>query len=230
ATTMATTTALPSRCPGMETMRESTPEKQRSAIGRTLSGRTGAVVAAVAAVACAALTPLALPSGEGPGPAAGSSPAPTPSEPIPGMLEFHSPVGGFALNYPSSWTRAVSADPQVPIVAHHGPYSFLVRVVELPAPPADPNVARQLADKVALSDQSVKLLAEPRLITLAGLPGYYYLYTFTDRDSGSTGAHSHFFVFKGSTMLTLVFQAMPADSFRAGAETFDEITHSFRVE
>jgi hypothetical protein len=216
----------------METMRESTPEKQRSAIGKTLSGRTGAVVAAVAAVACAALAPLALPSGDGsgPDPAAGSSPAPIPSASIPGMLEFHSPVGGFALNYPSSWTRAVSADPQVPIVAHRGPYSFLVRVVELPAPPVDLTVARQLADQVALSDESVTLLAEPRLITLAGLPGYYYLYTFADRDSGNTGAHSHFFIFKGSTMLVLVFQALPADSFQAGAETFDEITHSFRVE
>ncbi|MGD9527104.1 MAG: hypothetical protein AB7V44_09985 [Pseudonocardia sp.] len=183
-------------------------------------------------MACAALAPVALPSGDGagPDPAAGASPAPTSVESIPGMLEFHSPVGGFALTYPSSWTRAVPADPQVPIVAHRGPYSFLVRVVELPAAPADSTVARQLTDEIALSDESVKLLAEPRPITLAGLPGYFYLYTFTDRDSGRTGAHSHFFVFKGSTMLALVFQALPADSFQAGAETFDEITHSFRAE
>lgn len=145
------------------------------------------------------------------------------------MLEFRSPTSGFSLSYPSSWTRALPADPQVPIVAHQGPYSFLVRVVELPSAPADPSVTRQLTDEIALSDKSVKLLAEPGPITLSGLPGYFYFYTFTDRDSGVTGAHSHFFLFRGTTMLVLVFQAVPADTFPAGAGMFDEITRSFRA-
>ncbi|MCA1683766.1 MAG: hypothetical protein LC708_01360, partial [Actinobacteria bacterium] len=64
---------------------------------------------------------------------------------------------------------------------------------------------------------------------LAGLPGYFYFYSFQDPGTGQRGAHSHFFVFKGQTLITLVFQALPAEQFPPAATTFDEITGSFRV-
>lgn len=223
----------------METTGESTRENQPTRNGRTFGGSFGGAftgrrrrrVAAAAVVACAALAPVVLRAGDGPAPepAAGPPPASTSAEARPGQLEFRSPEAGFSLTYPSSWTRAVPADPQVRIVAHDGPYSFLVRVVELPAAPSDPAETRRLTDRIALSDESVRLLSEPQPVTLSGLPGYFYFYTFTDRGSGQVGAHSHFFLFRGSTMLVLVFQALPADTFRAGTATFDEITQSFRA-
>lgn len=166
-----------------------------------------------------------------PPPGAAAPEAATPPATLPGFVEFHSPAG-FALSYPSSWTRFDSSDPQVPLVVTQGPHSFLVRVVELPTPvrPQDLRAAKELTDKLVTADQSVKLQAEPKPISVSGLPGYFYFYTFTDRDSGLTGAHSHFFLFKGATMVVLVFQSLPADAFQAGADTFDQITTSFRAQ
>jgi hypothetical protein len=77
------------------------------------------------------------------------------------------------------------------------------------------------------SGKGVRLLAETRRIELGGLPGWFYFYTF--RDGSRRGVHSHYFLFQGSTMITLVFQALPADQFPRYAPTFDRIAGSFRA-
>ncbi len=164
-----------------------------------------------------------------PAPAAGpSSPARLP----PGFTEFRHPPTGFALAYPADWRRLQSADPQVLLIAARNPQeSFLVRVVELDSPvgPAELPAAKQLTDQIVKSNQSVQLLTEPAQIELAGLPGYFYFYSFADPGSEQRGAHSHFFVFKERKMIILVFQAVPVEQFPQMAPTFDQITSSFRV-
>ena len=66
-------------------------------------------------------------------------------------------------------------------------------------------------------------------ITLAGLPGYFYFYSFKDPTTGQEGVHTHYFLFKGSTMISFVFQALPKDSFQGLAHLYDEVIGSFRV-
>lgn len=166
-----------------------------------------------------------------PPPQAAAQPA-APNSPPVDFIEFRNEQAGFALSYPKSWTRLQSGDPQVALVAaKDAQESFLVRVVELDAAvgPEQLPAARQLADRIVTSDKSVKLLDQPAQIELAGLPGYFYFYTFDDPASKQKGAHSHIFLFDGNKMITIVFQAVPVEHFRQVAPTFDQITNSFRL-
>jgi len=71
-------------------------------------------------------------------------------------------------------------------------------------------------------------IVQQKPVTLSGSQGYFYLYTFTDTASGQEGVHSHFFLFRGRTMHTFVFQALPSGSFGAAAADFDRIAQSYR--
>ena len=149
----------------------------------------------------------------------------------PGFTEFIRPQPGFALSYPATWTRLPNPDPQVALLTSNGSgYSLQARVLSLQTPIGDAQLpaVQQFTDRIVKSNSSVKVLVGPQKITLGGLPGYFYFYTFTDPGTGQAGAHSHFFLFKGTTMIALVFQAIPADTFQAGSDTFDQITASFR--
>ena len=151
----------------------------------------------------------------------------------PGFTEFRSSQAGFAVSYPADWMRLPTADPQVVLIAARGPeISFLARVVELDVaigPQELPAAQQPLTDQIEMGNESVELLAEPQPIELAGLPGYFYFYSFQDPGSGQRGVHSHLFVFKGQKLIALVFQALPAEQFRPAADTFDQITGSFRI-
>jgi len=203
----------------------------RNLFSTTRRRRVLAIVVAV--LVAAGLTTLAsgvgqrlLDSGDPPAAAVPGSGLP------PGFTEFRSSQAGFALSYPAGWTRLQTADPQVVLLAAQGPQvSFLVRVAELDVAigPQELPAAKQLTDQIVMANESVELLAEPQPIELAGLPGYFYFYSFQDTGTEQRGAHSHFFVFKGQTLITLVFQTLPAEQFSAAAPTFDQITGSFRV-
>ncbi len=166
-----------------------------------------------------------------PPPQAAAEPS-SPNSPPTDFVEFRSEQAGIALSYPKSWTRLKSDDPQVALVAAKNPQEvFLVRTVRLDTAvgPGQLPAAKKLADRIVNSNKSVKLLAEPAQIELAGLPGYFYFYSFEDPQSKQTGAHSHFFLFDGKKMITIVFQAVPLEQFRQVAPTFDKITNSFRL-
>ena len=47
--------------------------------------------------------------------------------------------------------------------------------------------------------------------------------------SGLVGAHSHYFLFKGSTMISIIFQALPDGHFARLAPLFDRVAGSLRV-
>jgi hypothetical protein len=208
---------------------DNTPTAVRGGVRKALNGRRGVAVGVGAAVvvAGAALAPVALRHDAPPTPA---PPAATQSA-APDLVEFHSPIGNFSLSYPADWERLTSSDPQVPLVVANGPHSLLVRVVDLPTPVGARELpaARPLTDKLVLNDTSVKLAGDPTPISLSGLPGYRYVYTFADQGTGLEGAHAHLFLFSGTTMVVLVFQSLPADAFQAGADTFDQIANSFRT-
>ncbi len=183
---------------------------------------------AVGAVAGRLLLSPSLPGDDGPeqseGPAAAQPPMPPPA----GFVEFRGDL--FSIAYPSDWQRRPSEDPRVEILAAQGDAaSFLVRVTKVESPVGidDLDRAKRLSDRVVMSGRKVELLAPAQRSDLGGLPGWFYLYTFEDA-GGRTGSHSHYFLFKGDTMYTLVFQALPADGLSRYAPVFDRIASTFR--
>lgn len=146
-----------------------------------------------------------------------------------GFSEFRSEQAGFGLSYPSDWAKLNSKDPQVPLLVSQGPQdSFLVRISELQEAvgPQQLPALKEVTDKLVTSNKTVKIVTGPNQIELGGLPGYYYFYDFTDPTTGQEGAHSHFFLFNGKTMISMVFQSLPKEHFTDSAKTFDQIANS----
>jgi hypothetical protein len=162
--------------------------------------------------------------------------APAPAQPDE-FVEFRDDQAGFALSYPKAWVRATAPNPQIVLVAaEHDPAknqggSILVRVTPLDAPVGKAQLAeaKKGTDAIVSSSQGVELRAQPSETEQGGLPGLYYLYSFRDPVNGLTGAHSHFFLFKDKTMISLVFQALPQDDFGRLAPLFDRVVGSIRT-
>ena len=145
---------------------------------------------------------------------------------------FRSEQAGFELAYPTSWSKLSVQDPQVLLLLSQGTQdSFLIRSLELQAPvgPQQLQAAKQVTDQIVNANKTVQMVTEPKQIELGGLPGFFYFYSFKDTATGQEGAHSHYFLFNGKTMISLVFQALPKEHFVASAPTFDKITATFRV-
>ena len=149
-----------------------------------------------------------------------------------GFSQFRSDQAGFELAYPSTWTKLTPKDPQVLLLLAQGTQdSVLVRASELQESvgPQQLPAARQVTDKLVMSNKTVQMITEPKQIELGGLPGFFYFYSFKDANSGQEGAHSHFFLFNGKTMISMVFQTLPRERFASTAPTFDKIAASFHA-
>jgi hypothetical protein len=153
------------------------------------------------------------------------------------LVEFRDDRAGFALSYPKAWVRATAPNPEIVLVAaEHDPArnvggSILVRVTPLDAPVERGQLGetRKATDALVTSSEGVVLKAEPIETEQGGLPGLYYLYTFRDPVSGLVGAHSHYFLFRGSTMISIVFQALPDGHFGRLAPLFDRVAATVRA-
>lgn len=163
-------------------------------------------------------------------PARDARPPATPG--APGLVAFRDGRTGLSLGYPATWTRLRPTDPSVVLVATQGNVaSLLLRAVPLRIAVTSATLPRvkALTDRLVRSARSVKLLAAPKRIELGGLPGYFYLYSFRDARSRQRGIHSHYFLFAGQTLITLVLQALPEQRFERFAPVFDRISSTFRV-
>lgn len=156
--------------------------------------------------------------------------SPVPAPPA-GFVEFRDERVGFAVSYPKEWkVLEVPGDPQISLLtALNERDSFMVRVVPLGVQigPKELPGMTSITNDLVTSGEGVKVITGPEQVQVGGLPGYFYLYTFVD--GGQKGAHSHYFLFKGDAMITLVFQAIPEDQFQQRASVFDQIANSFRV-
>lgn len=146
--------------------------------------------------------------------------------PAPEPVEFKDPETGIALTYPGSWRPLEAPDSQVRLLVAAGTStSLLLRVttseIENVKQETLP-VVRQFTDPLLAADERAKQLSTPEAISLGGLLGYRYRYTYTSQD-GSTGAHVHYFLFKRGKMIQLVFQAVPATSLPKVEPTFERI-------
>ncbi|HET9257738.1 MAG TPA: hypothetical protein VFO16_21415 [Pseudonocardiaceae bacterium] len=149
-----------------------------------------------------------------------------------GFSKYSSDQAGFEVAYPSTWTKLSPKDPQVLLLASQGTQdTVLIRASELPEAvgPQQLPAARQVTDKLVTANKSVQMITEPKQIELGGLPGFFYFYSFKDANSGQEGAHSHFFLFNGKTMISMVFQTLPRERFASTAPTFDKIAASFHA-
>ena len=149
-----------------------------------------------------------------------------------GWVLFRDPAGAFEGSYPAGWHRLTPGNAGVVLIAT-GPdgASMLVRKAALSSPVLAANLgaARKLTEQLVRGGPDVVLLRQPQQITLGGLPGYLYLYTFANASTGQRGAHAQYFLFDGKTMITFVFQALPAASIYSLAPLFDRIAGRLRV-
>lgn len=159
------------------------------------------------------------------------APPPAPQEPVE-FTEFSDEEFGFAVSYPSDWERIDTADPTLRlVVTPNGRDSVLLRVVGLDAPVSTEDLpsVRTLTDEIVRDGDGVEILAEPTAVELDGVPGLYYVYTFTDDASGEQGVHLHYFLFDGDTMITIVLQALPAENLQPLTPTFQAVIDSFEM-
>lgn len=148
------------------------------------------------------------------------------------FVDFRDAEAGFTLAYPSDWQRLEHPDPQVRLlVTPNRNDSVLVRAIDLEVDVEvtveDLPAFREYTDRIVQGGEGVEVLDEPSAIEVGGLPGLYYLYTFDDASSGQQGVHSHYFLFDGATVLSIVMQALPTEDFAALAPTFKAIIDSF---
>lgn len=149
------------------------------------------------------------------------------------LVEFESAEGGFAISHPKDWERIEPPpDSAVKLVATPDDRSSLqVSTTDLGfsvGPDELPGMRQYTTSRIESSGENVDIMAGPSRVELDGLPGHVYIYTFVDPDTGETGVHSHYFLFDGDRMFTLVFQALPEDRYEELAPLFDTIAESFR--
>jgi len=153
-------------------------------------------------------------------------PAATP----PGYVRFTNERAGFSIAYPKAWSRLKSRDPAVELLVAEGrATSLLVRRVPvgLDVTPETLPVVRDLTDSLVRAGRGVRQIRKPEPLTLGGLPGYRYVYTF-ESSKTTQGVHVHLFLFKGGQMITLVFQALPASRLEEVAPLIEKIATTFR--
>jgi len=154
-----------------------------------------------------------------------------------GLVEYRDDKAGWAISYPKNWNRLQSQDTDVVLVLSEKPPelnnggSILARNLTLATPvdEAKLQAAKEVTDKIVLSAEGVKLITDTTVVHQGGLPGFFYFYSFKDPATGQEGVHTHYFLFKGSTMISFVFQALPKENFEGLAHLFDEVIGSFRL-
>src|SRR5437764_7836339 len=134
------------------------------------------------------------------------------SSPSADFIEYRDEEARFAVSFPKDWTQFKSSDPQVRLAAAANDHdSLLIRAIHLDADVTQKDLpaVKEFTDKVVTSGEGVQVVTEPRTVEVGGLPGHFYFYRFRDKASGQLGVHSHYFLFNGDTMLTVVFQVLP---------------------
>ncbi|MGQ0464814.1 MAG: hypothetical protein ACT4QG_05800 [Sporichthyaceae bacterium] len=153
--------------------------------------------------------------------------APVASQTTVGYQGYRDPAAGFALEYPPGWRS--EAIPGGVLFRVGGQDAVSVKRTTLAKPVDASNVAdlRAVTDAVLGAPEVGLEVLEATPTTLAGLPAVQYLYTF---DAGGVrGVHTHWFAFSGTSMYTLVFQAVPDSRLSVLAPVFDAVVASFRT-
>lgn len=167
-----------------------------------------------------------------------STPDPDPSARAPAdapadeFVRYRDPAAQLSIALPRDWRRVSSPDPEVRLLAEGDGSSMSLRMSDLgfEVGPQGVGAAKKLTDELIRSVGPVTHIRPPQRVTLRGLPGYLYLYTFRDAATGQRGAHAHYFLFRGRNLITIVFQTLPSQRFATMAPLFDRIGETLRAE
>ena len=170
----------------------------------------------------------------------GRSIVPSPAEPPaarepdpPKPKRFTDTLTDVSIAYPGTWERRLAADQRVRIVAASPDASAAVSVSVRPTDletvtPETLPIVRSLTDDLLRADDRITAVPEPVAVSIDGLPGYKYTYTYR-REGGGLGAHVHYFLFRNDRLIQIVLQAVPASKLAALQPTFDQIAGSFEL-
>ncbi|HEV3400496.1 MAG TPA: hypothetical protein VG078_01645, partial [Acidimicrobiales bacterium] len=146
------------------------------------------------------------------------------------FTNFRDDETGFSIRYPSAWERYEAPVREIRLLVGDGPYSVRVRSRRT----EEATTAQNLANVKAFADGSIAgptvVVLQQESLTVNGMIGFRYLYTFTDESSGIQGAHLHYFLFQGHKMHDLIFQALPTESFTQIEGVFGQMLESFRSD
>jgi hypothetical protein len=161
-----------------------------------------------------------------------TTPKPPPSTPA--TVNFRDTLTDLSIAYPSTWERRLSADQSVRILASSpdatAGVSVSIRKSGLTEPVTAKNLplVRPLTDDLIRGDNRITAKSDPVAVTVGGLPGYLYRYTYTTADK-TEGAHEHFFLFRTGQLVQIVLQAVPSTGLTRLQPTFAQIVASFRA-
>jgi hypothetical protein len=165
-------------------------------------------------------------------PSPATTPENTPAPPA--TVRFKDTLTDLAIAYPATWVRRISKDQAVRILVSSrdasAGVSVSVRKSGLTAEVTQANLpaVRPLTDDLVAADDRITAKADPVAVTVGGLPGYRYRYTYTTPDK-TEGVHDHYFLFKTGRLVQLVLQAVPATTLKTLQPTFDRIVASFQA-
>lgn len=146
------------------------------------------------------------------------------------FANYTSEAQGFSIRHPKEW-QALDDEGGLLLDAGGGDVVSVRLVQRTEVPTTVDNLAniKAFTDGLVGSNRTAVILKQ-QTIVVDGMPGYYYLYTFTDEETGGQGVHAHYFLFRGRNMYTMIFQALPSDGFPGLSRVFDQIAISFRTE
>jgi hypothetical protein len=158
---------------------------------------------------------------------AGTSMAKDPTNP--NLIDFTDPGTRFKLSFPASWSTRAIGGSDVRLVAGPGNGDLMsVRVDTLDTgsqAPTQDNLEPYL--NAIVQGDGVKIMTRDK-IQMGNLPGWYFVYTFTDSSSKQVGIHAQYFMIRGSQLYSIVFQALPLADFHNLATTYQQVANSIR--
>jgi hypothetical protein len=163
----------------------------------------------------------------------GRSIVPTPAEPArPATVRFADTLTDVAISYPSTWLRRSPRDQGVRILASSPDGSVGVSVsvrksgLEETVTSRNLPLVRPLSDDLLKADTRITAITDPVQVTVGGLPGFKYSYTYRMKDK-MQGAHIHYFLYKDQRLVQIVLQAVPATRLPSLQPTFQQIADTF---
>jgi hypothetical protein len=148
----------------------------------------------------------------------------------PGLVTFTDPETRFRLDFPASWQTRQVGGADVRLLAGPGNDDLIsVRVDTLDTGSSSPPTTASLKPYLdtIIQEPTVKVVQQAQ-IAMDHLPGWYYVYTFTDSTTHAEGIHAQYFIVRGNQLYSIVFQALPATDFSKMAATYQQIANSIR--
>ena len=145
-----------------------------------------------------------------------------------GWVRYVSKTGRYSLSYPAEWKASVGLAGELELHIARGD-AVDIQTFKLAKPVDALNISGLTAVTGAIlsTPQADLTVIAKQAVQVSGIPGMYFLYYFPA--GRGQGVHAHYFLFQGTTLYSLVFQALPATDFDSLAPEFDAVAKSFSV-